>query len=60
MSVVVLFPFLPCDVVVIVTFSGHTHSPFDTPICPIHQPRNVEYNEVFFVSLHFRDVLELI
>ena len=22
-------------------------SPFDTPIRPIHQPRNVEYNEVF-------------
>ena len=27
--------------------SGYTLSPFDTPICPIHQPRNAEYNEVF-------------
>ena len=23
------------------------HSPFDTPVCPMHKPRNVEYNEVF-------------
>ena len=24
-------------------------SPFDTPICPIHKPRYVEYNEVFLL-----------
>ena len=31
------------------TYKMTLSSPFDTPICPIHQPRNVEYNEVFFL-----------
>ena len=40
--------------IVLLVNSKHTfnmqclaNSPFDTPIYPIHLPRNVEYNEVF-------------